>query len=98
MHWIDHDYLPDARGTVERFIVNPHGEVDGLVLEYEPDRFVLVHLPPHLGPEITSAMKPGVLSSKMRSLAAPSGSGGGARACGQGAARRVAAQPHLLRL
>jgi hypothetical protein len=59
MHWIDHDFLPDIGGTVERFIINHHGEIDGLVLEYELDRFVLVHLPPHLGPEITSAIKPG---------------------------------------
>jgi hypothetical protein len=59
MHWIDHDFLPDIGGTVERFIVNHHGEIDGLVLEYEPDRFVLVHLPPHLGPEITAAIKRG---------------------------------------
>jgi hypothetical protein len=59
MHWIDHDFLPDIGGTVERFIINHHGEIDGLVLEYEPDRFVLVHLPPHLGPEITSAIKRG---------------------------------------
>jgi hypothetical protein len=35
MHWIDHDFLPDIGGTVERFIVNHHGEIDGLVLEYE---------------------------------------------------------------
>jgi len=59
MHWIDHDFLPDIAGTVERFIINHHAEVDGLVLEYERDRFVLVHLPPHLGPEITSAIKRG---------------------------------------
>jgi hypothetical protein len=59
MHWIDRDFLPDIGGTVERFIISQHGEVDGLVLEYEPGRFVLVHLPPHLGPEITSAIKRG---------------------------------------
>jgi hypothetical protein len=59
MHWIDHDFLPDISGTVERFIANRHGEVDGLILMYEPDRFLLVHLPPHLGPEITSAIAQG---------------------------------------
>jgi hypothetical protein len=59
MHWIDHDFLPDICGTVDRFIVNPHGEVDGLVLMYEPNRFLFVHLPPHLGPEITSAVAQG---------------------------------------
>jgi hypothetical protein len=59
MHWIDHDFLPDISGTVERFIVNRHGEVDGLILMYEPDRFLLVHLPPHLGPQVTSAVARG---------------------------------------
>jgi hypothetical protein len=59
MHWIDHDLLPDIGGAVERFIVNRHGEVDGLILMYEPDRFLFVHLPPHLGPEITSAVAEG---------------------------------------
>jgi len=59
MHWIDHNFLPDICGTVDRFIVNRHGEVDGLVLMYEPDRFLFVHLPPHLGPDITSAVAQG---------------------------------------
>jgi len=59
MHWIDHDFLPDIGGAVERFIVNRHGDVDGLILMYEPDRFLFVHLPPHLGPEITSAVAQG---------------------------------------
>jgi hypothetical protein len=59
MHWIDHDFLPDIGGAVERFIINRHGEVDGLILMYEPARFLFVHLPPHLGPEITSAVAPG---------------------------------------
>ena len=59
MHWIDHDFLPDICGTVDRFIVDRHGEVDGLVLMYEPDRFLFVHLPPHLGPEIASAVAQG---------------------------------------
>jgi hypothetical protein len=59
MHWIDHDFLPDIGGAVERFIVNRHGEVDGLILMYEPDRLLFVHLPPHLGLEITSAVAEG---------------------------------------
>jgi hypothetical protein len=29
MDWIDHDFLPDIGGAVERFIVNRHGDVDG---------------------------------------------------------------------
>jgi hypothetical protein len=59
MHWIDHDFLPDIGGAVERFIVNSYGEVDGLILMYEPARFLFVHLPPHLGPELISVVAPG---------------------------------------
>ncbi len=29
MHWIDPDCLPEVKGTVERFLLNPHGEIDG---------------------------------------------------------------------
>jgi len=29
MHWIDPDCLPETKGKVERFILNPHGEIDG---------------------------------------------------------------------
>ena len=29
MHWIDPDSLPEVAGIFERFILNPHGEVDG---------------------------------------------------------------------
>jgi hypothetical protein len=59
MHWIDHNFLPDICGTVDRFIVNRHGEVDGLVLMYEPEGFLFVHLPPHMGPDITSTVAQG---------------------------------------
>jgi hypothetical protein len=59
MHWIDPDFLPDVRGTVERFIVNPEGEIDGLILTYDNDRFLLVHVPPHLQRELEAAVKPG---------------------------------------
>jgi hypothetical protein len=29
MHWIDHDFLPDIGGAVERFIVNRHADWGG---------------------------------------------------------------------
>ena len=38
MHWVDPDYLPETKGTFERFIVNHHGEADGVrghVLHHE---------------------------------------------------------------
>jgi hypothetical protein len=32
MHWMDPDYLPETKWNVERFIVNPDGEIDGVIL------------------------------------------------------------------
>jgi hypothetical protein len=32
MHWIDPEHLPSTDGEIERFVVNPRGEIDGLVL------------------------------------------------------------------
>lgn len=46
MHWIDPDQLPETRGTVRRFLLNPHGEPDGFIL----DRDRQVHFPPILPP------------------------------------------------
>ncbi|WP_118181188.1 hypothetical protein [Paraburkholderia phosphatilytica] len=50
MHWIDPDSLPETRGTVTRFLLNPHGELDGLVLGSRQQR--QVHFPPHLSRQI----------------------------------------------
>ncbi|AJK50802.1 hypothetical protein [Burkholderia plantarii] len=46
MHWIDPESLPESRGTVARFLLNPHGELDGFVLGTRQPR--QVHVPPHL--------------------------------------------------
>jgi hypothetical protein len=59
MHWVDPDFLPDTKGRVERFIVNPHGEIDGLILTYDDKKVVLVHVPPHLDREIETSVRPG---------------------------------------
>ncbi|MDR5740469.1 hypothetical protein [Caballeronia sp. LZ016] len=48
MHWIDPDSLPETRGTVTRFLLNPHGELDGFVLGQSRQ----VHFPPHLSKQI----------------------------------------------
>jgi hypothetical protein len=32
MHWLDPDYLPGVRGTVDRYLFNPHGDADGMIL------------------------------------------------------------------
>jgi hypothetical protein len=43
MHWIDPTSLPETRGKVTRFLLNPHGELDGLVIGSRQ-----VHFPAHL--------------------------------------------------
>lgn len=48
MHWIDPASLPEKKGKVSQFLVNPHGELDGLIL----GRSLLVHFPPHLGRQV----------------------------------------------
>jgi hypothetical protein len=50
MHWIDPDSLPETRGTVRRFLLNPHGELDGFVLGSRQLR--QVHFPPHLSRQV----------------------------------------------
>ncbi|WGR74523.1 MULTISPECIES: hypothetical protein [unclassified Bradyrhizobium] len=59
MHWIDPDYLPEVEGTFERFILNPHGEVDGFVMKPDGRTVILVHTPPHLASELTRHLSPG---------------------------------------
>lgn len=46
---------PIATGIVKRFTVNPHGEVDGLILEDG----TFAKFPPHMGAELTAAVKAG---------------------------------------
>src|SRR5689334_12864672 len=58
MHWIDPDSLSEVSGTVERFLLNPHGEVDGFVMTRDGIA-VVVHTPPHLEEELTRHVKPG---------------------------------------
>ena len=55
MHWLDHAQLPRIEGTVERFLLNSHGELDGLLLA--DGREVL--FPPHLSKAVRSALRPG---------------------------------------
>lgn len=55
MHWIDPDHLPKTEGVVDRFLINPRGEIDGILLADG----VEVHVPPHLSGEIRAALRPG---------------------------------------
>jgi hypothetical protein len=52
MHWIDPDSLPEVAGIFERFVLNPHGEVDGFVMK-DKQAAVLVHTPPHMEDQLT---------------------------------------------
>jgi hypothetical protein len=52
MHWLDHTQLPRIEGTVERFLLNPHGELDGLLLA--DGREVL--FPPHLSSAVLAGV------------------------------------------
>jgi hypothetical protein len=54
MHWIDPTSLPETRGKVTRFLLNPHGELDGLIVGSRQ-----VHLPPHLSKKLARHVAPG---------------------------------------
>ena len=59
MHWIDPDALPATTGHVESLIYNPHGELDGFVLD--GDR--LVHVPPHFAATVRKRLNAGTAVS-----------------------------------
>jgi len=59
MHWIDPNCLPEAKGTVELFLLNPHGEIDGFVMNGGMQAAVLVHTPPHMEAELIRHVKTG---------------------------------------
>ena len=59
MHWIDPDSLPEVAGILERFVLNPHGEVDGFVMNGQTQTPILVHTPPHIEDELTRSAKAG---------------------------------------
>ena len=54
MHWLDPDYLPEVCGTFERFLINPHGDADGMILTDGTE----VHFPPHMSAEVCAAIRP----------------------------------------
>jgi hypothetical protein len=54
MHWIDPTSLPETRGKVTRFLLNPHGEIDGLVIGSRQ-----VHFPAHLSKQLARHVAPG---------------------------------------
>ena len=64
MHHLDPDRLPVIRGALDRFLLNGHGLIDGLLL----DDGMEVHTPPHLSAAIEKALKPGA-SIEVRGVA-----------------------------
>jgi hypothetical protein len=58
MHWIDPDCLPETKGRVERFVVNPNGEIDGVILNGAGET-TFVHVPPHLSAAIEADIEIG---------------------------------------
>jgi hypothetical protein len=52
MHWIDPACLPETCGKVSQFLLNPHGELDGLILERSGRPPQQVHFPPHLSKRV----------------------------------------------
>ena len=60
MHWIDPDSLPEQEGIIERFVLNPHGEIDGFVmLRGDNDTPMLVHTAPHMEADLMRHVKTG---------------------------------------
>jgi len=55
MHWIDPASLPETRGKVSCFLLNPHGKIDGVVL----DGKLQVHIPPHLSKKVAKLVAVG---------------------------------------
>ena len=55
MHWLDPDYLPEVSGMFERFLINPHGDADGMMLTDGTE----VHFPPHMSAELCAAIRAG---------------------------------------
>jgi hypothetical protein len=57
MHWVDPKSLPQINAGFERFIINRHGYIDGLIVSYDHES-LLIHVPPHLHDQIERAVRP----------------------------------------
>jgi hypothetical protein len=55
MHWIDPAQLTPIKGTLERFLLTPHGDLNGFILRDGTE----VHFPPHLSAAVRKAARPG---------------------------------------
>ena len=55
MHWIDPDSLSPVKSKVARFLFNPHGDADGMLLVNGTE----AHFPPHLSKQVLKSIQPG---------------------------------------
>ena len=55
MHWIDPDSLSPVKSKVARFLFNPHGDADGMLLVNGME----AHFPPHLSKKVLKSIQPG---------------------------------------
>jgi hypothetical protein len=55
MHNLERDRLPHVTSGVDHFLVNPHGDTDGLVLTNGLE----VHFPPHFSAEVLAVVRAG---------------------------------------
>ena len=55
MRWIDPSYLPETTGAVDRFLINSHGDADGLLLKDGKE----VHFPSHMSEAVLATVKTG---------------------------------------
>ncbi len=55
MQWLDPNHLPHVTSNVERFLLNPRGDADGMILVNGLE----VHFPPHLSASVRAAIQPG---------------------------------------
>jgi len=55
MHWIDPDSLVPVKSKVERFLFNPRGQADGMILANGTE----AHFPPHMSQKVLAGLKPG---------------------------------------
>jgi hypothetical protein len=55
MYRLEKDQLPHVTSGVDHFLVNPHGDTDGLVLTNGLE----VHFPPHLSAEVLAVVRAG---------------------------------------
>ena len=55
MRHLDPDYLPKTVGTLDRFVLNPKADIDGLLLSDGTE----IHTPPHLSAQLLKELAPG---------------------------------------